>query len=71
MNEVIVVCIWDKGDEVMTRSVVVSKESNGLKLNGKKPNKMIVPESLTDRRLLRKVKDMGSYGCNIVKAVGK
>jgi len=71
MSNVLVVAIWDREDEVITRSVVVDKNTKMLKLNGKKPNKLIVPESLTDRRLLRKVKDIGTYGCQIVKAIGK
>lgn len=71
MSEVLVVAIWDKDDKVITRSVVVDKDTKMLKLNGKKPNKIIVPESLTDRRLLRKIKDIGTYGCQIVKATGK
>jgi hypothetical protein len=72
MVEVIVVAIWDKNpDKVLTRSILVSKDYKGIKVDGKKPNKLIVPESLTDRRVLRKVKDIGTYGCTIIKATGK
>jgi|SaaInl8_200m_RNA_FD_contig_101_124977_length_3078_multi_3_in_0_out_0_4 hypothetical protein len=71
MRDVIIVAIWDMENSTATRSVVVDNKSKELKLNGKKPNKMIVPESLIDVKLLRKVKSLGAYNCKIVKAVGK
>lgn len=71
MKECIVVCIWDKGDEVFTRSIEVNGKTKELKMNGKKPNKMIVPESVIDKVLLRRIKSIGSYDCQIIKAKGK
>lgn len=70
--EVIVVAIWDKNPEkVLTRSVLVDKYNKGIKVDGKKPNKLIIPESVTDRILLRRIKSMGSHDCKIIKAIGK
>lgn len=70
--EVIIVAIWDKNpDKVLTRPYVVSTRSKELKLDGRKPNKLIVPESVTDKVLLRKIKKIGSYDCKIIKAKGK
>lgn len=71
MKDVIIVAIWDKDEEVYTRSVLVDDKVKVLKLKGKKPNKLIIPESLTDRRTLRKVKGLAAYGATIVKAAGK
>ena len=71
MRDVIIVAIWDMENSTATRSVVVDNKSKELKLNGKKPNKRIVPETLIDVKLLRKVKSLGAYNCKIVKAVGK
>jgi len=72
MKDYIVICIWDKNpDKVLTRPVIVNKMSKGIKVDGKKPNKLIIPESLTDRRIMRKVKEMGTYNCKIIKATGK
>lgn len=71
MSDVIVVAIWDKSSDVYTRPIVVDKSSKELKFKGKKPNKIIVPESLTNSMLLKKVKQIGSYDCKIIKAVGK
>lgn len=70
-KQVIVVCIWDKGDEVYTRSIVVDSKTKELKMNGKKCNKVIVPESCTDKVLLRKIKSICSYDCKKVIAKGK
>ena len=72
MNEVIVIAIWDKDpDKVLTRSILVGKDYKGIKVGGKKPNKLIIPESLTDRRTLRTIKSIGTHSCKIIKAVGK
>ena len=72
MKEVIVIAIWDKTEsDVMTRSVIISKDTKQLKLNGKKPNKVIIPESLTDKRLLKKIKGIGTYKCQIIRAIGR
>ena len=71
MKEVIVIAIWDKEDRVLTRTIVVDKNTKELKLNGRKPNRLIIPESLTDRKLLRKIKSIGSYDCVTIKAIGK
>lgn len=71
MKDVLVVAIWDKGSDVLTRSVLVDDSVKVLKLGGKKPNKLIIPESLTDKRTLRKIKGLATYGATIVKATGK
>jgi len=71
MKEVLIVAIWDGEEDVKTRTVLVTMKSKELKLNGKKPNKVIVPESLIDIGLIRKIKNMCTYNCKIVKAVGK
>ena len=72
MTQVLVVAIWDKdAEKVLTRSIVVDAYTKELKLNGKKPNKIIVPESCKNGKLLKKIKKIGCYGCKIVKAVGK
>jgi len=71
MKEVLIVAIWDGEEDVKTRSVIVTMKSKEIKLNGKKPNKVIVPESLIDIGLIRKVKSLCAYNCKIVKAIGK
>jgi len=68
---VLIVAIWDGEKDVKTRSVIVTMKSKEIKLNGKKPNKVIVPESLIDIGLIRKVKSLCAYNCKIVKAIGK
>ena len=70
-KEVLVVCLWDKSDEVYTRSVIVDSKTKELKMNGKKCNKVIIPESCTDKVLLRKIKSICSYDCIKVVAKGK
>lgn len=70
-KEVAVVCIWDKTENVYTRTVIVDSRTKELKMNGKKPNKVIVPESCTDKVLLRKIKSICSYDCVKVIAKGK
>ena len=70
-KEVLVVCLWDKSDEVYTRSVIVDSKTKELKMNGKKCNKVIIPESCTDKVLLRKIKSICSYDCVKVIAKGK
>ena len=71
MESVIVVCIWDKGNDVFSRPVEITTASKELKFKGRKPNKIVVPESCTDKVLLRKIKGIGSYDCKIVSASGK
>ena len=71
MKSVIVVCIWDKGNDVFSRPVEVTTKSKDMKFKGRKPNKIVVPESCVDKVLLRKVKGIGSYDCKIVTAIGK
>lgn len=69
--QVIVIAIWDLTDKVMTRPIELTSRTKELKLNGRKPNKIIVPESLIDSKLLKKVKRLGSFNCMIIKATGK
>ena len=71
MKDVIVIAIWELAESVVTRSVVVDNKTKELKMNGRKPNKLIIPESLIDMKLLRKVKSIGSYNCKVVRAIGK
>lgn len=71
MEEVIVVCIWDNTEAVFTRPIVVDLKTKEFKFKGRKPNKLIVPESLNNTKLLKKIKTLGSYNCKIIKAVGK
>lgn len=71
MKDVIVIAIWELAESVVTRSVVVDNKTKELKMNGRKPNKLIIPESLIDRKLLRKVKSIGAYNCKVVRAIGK
>jgi len=71
MKEVLVIAMWEYKDKVVTRTIVVDSKSKEIKLNGKKPNRMIVPESCIDIKLLRKIKNMSAYNCKIVTAVGK
>ena len=71
MKNVLCVFIWDKTEDVYTRSVVVNSKTKELKFKSKKPNKVIIPESCTDKGLLRKVKSICSYNSIIVKAKGK
>jgi len=70
MTEVLIVAIWDKGPEVYTRNVVITPKTKGLKFMGKKPNKVIVPESC-NKSLLTKIKNIVSYNAQIIKAKGK
>ena len=70
-KQVIVVAIWDKDEGVYTRSVLVDAKTKELKMNGKKCNKVIIPESCTDKVLLRKIKSICSYDCKKVVAKGK
>lgn len=70
-KEVLCVFIWDKGEDVYTRSAIVDSKTKELKMNGKKANKVIVPESCTDKVLLRKIKSICSYDCKKVIAKGK
>jgi pectin methylesterase-like acyl-CoA thioesterase len=71
MTEVIIVAIWDKTNDVYSRPVQVTNKTKELKYKGRKPNKIIMPESLTDKVILRRIKNIGSYDCKIVKAIGK
>ena len=71
MNEVICILIWDNPDSIYTRPVVVDKHTLPTKFKGRKPNKIVVPESCKDKVLLRKIKGIGSYDCKIVEAIGK
>jgi len=71
MKESIIIAIWDRNDEVLTRTIVLDSKTKELKLNGKKPNKLKIPESCTDKTLLRRAKSIGSYGCKIIKAKGR
>lgn len=71
MKDVIVIAIWELAESVVTRSVVVDNKTKELKMNGRKPNKLIIPESLIDMKLLRKVKSIGAYNCKVVRAIGK
>lgn len=70
MNDTLIIAIWEYPEAVMTRPILVTKKTKELKLKGKKPNKMVVPES-TDPKTLKKIKSLGSYKCLVVKAVGK
>ena len=45
MNEVICILIWDNPDSIYTRPVVVDKHTLPTKFKGRKPNKIVVPES--------------------------
>ena len=71
MKSAIIVCIWDKGNDVFSRPVEVTTSSKDMKFKGRKPNKIVVPESCKDKVLLRKIKGIGSYDCKIVEAKGK
>ena len=71
MKEVLAIMIWDKTEDVYTRPVLVNSKIKELKFKGKKPNKVIIPESCTDKGLLRKIKNICSYNSVIVKAKGK
>lgn len=71
MRDVIIVAMWNTENSTGTRSVVVTPKSKELKMNGKKPNIIIIPESCVDIKLLRKVKSLGAYNCKIVTATGK
>jgi len=71
MKEVMIIAVWDKGEEAFTRPIVVDSKTKELKMNGRKPNRAIVPESCKDKVLLRKIKSICSYDCNIVVAKGK
>lgn len=70
-EEVIVVCIWDKGEDVYTRSILVDRKTTERKYKGKKPNKIIIPESLNSKHLMKAIKKLAAYDCVIVKAKGK
>ena len=69
--QVIITAIWNYKDKVLTRPIELSKYTKELKVDGRRPNRIIIPESLKDKVLLRKVKRIGSYNCKIVKASGK
>lgn len=72
MKQVLIIAIWDNDDSnVFSKHIVVDSKTKPFKFKGKKPNKIIVPESLIDVKLKRQVKSLGCYGCNIVVAVGK
>jgi isocitrate dehydrogenase len=67
----LIIAIWDKGEDVFTKHIELDKHTKEFKFKGRKPNKIIIPESLKDKRLLKIVKKLGSYNCLIVKATGK
>ena len=72
MKEVIVVMMWDNnGSDVYTRPVVLNKKTKALKFKGRKANKVIIPESLTDVKLLQVLKSATAYNCNVVRAIGR
>ena len=70
-KDVVIVAIWDKTKDVFTRPVLLEKGKKELKFKGRKPNKIIIPASLKDKKSLDLVKSIGSYDCKVVKAVGK
>lgn len=71
MKQIIIIAFWDQGEEVYSRPIELDKHIKELKFKGRKPNKIIIPESLTDSALLKIVKRLGAYNCKIIKAVGK
>lgn len=71
MKDVLIIAMWDQEEEVMTRPIIVNAKTKELKLKGRKPNKIIVPESCKDKTLLRKIKSISAHNCKIVTAVGK
>jgi len=70
-TEVVIVAIWENEEEVFTRPFILSRNNKVLKFKGRKPNKLIIPESLTNRKALALVKSVGSYNCKIITATGK
>lgn len=71
MNEALCIFIWDKTKDVYTRSLIVTKKTKELKFKGRKPNKVIVPESCNDKVLLRNIKKICSHDYVKVTAKGK
>lgn len=66
------IAIWDRVDKVVTRTVDLSMGKKELKMNGRKPNRFIVPESIDNEpKLLKLVKSLGTYDCKIVKATNR
>ena len=72
MEDRIVVAMWDRDGSVYTRPVVVDRDTKELKVNGKKPNKMIIPEgSKLDKKFIKKVNKLISYGGLVVEVKPK
>ena len=53
MNDTLL--IWSSGDDVMTKFVRLIDAMKGMKVNGKKPDKIIVPPNRVDHRGIRKL----------------
>ena len=57
----IALAIWDKTNEVITKPIKYRDELKGLKLNNKKPNKMIFPQKEVDRIGIHKVRSYVAF----------
>ena len=62
--------IWDYNDKVYSKMFNLSKvmDVKELKVNGRKPNKVIIPSTLYKDKFVKKVKKLSAYNAIIVEA---
>ena len=69
MSEPILV-IWDYNNQIFTKLYLHNNLPESLSLNGRKPNRVIIPESIYDDTY-NDIKPLTAYKAMIVKAKGR
>ncbi len=68
----IIVVFWTKGDAITSRSIRIHKGLVNLRYGGKKPDKVIIPDTMvTHRADLKVLKKMIAYGGLVISTSGK
>jgi hypothetical protein len=69
MNVAIV--IWDQTKDIFTKSYDVTGKFTNIKLNGRKPSKIIISGEMShDKLLVTKVKKVLAYGGLLITTTG-